>query len=114
MESPLPGDRPDVAPSWASELLVMEAVVRSFPPGSAAGPSGILPQHLLDFLNSADSAAKAGLLDAPLTLVTAAVGYNPVRPPTCERRVSSHYAKSKKHGNTGWILLQVELKNPFN
>jgi len=48
----------------------MEAVVRSFPPGSAAGPSGLRPQHLLDCLNSADSAAKAGLLEAQLTLVT--------------------------------------------
>jgi len=47
----------------------MEAVVRSFPPGSAAGPSGLRPQHLLDCLNSADSASKAGLLEALLTLV---------------------------------------------
>jgi len=40
------------------------------PPGSAAGPSGLRPQHLLDFLNSADSAAKARLLETLLTLVT--------------------------------------------
>jgi len=38
-----------------------EAVVRSFQPGSATGPSDLRPQHLLDCLNSADSAAKAGL-----------------------------------------------------
>jgi len=67
----LPEDRPDVAPSWASDqLLAMEAVVRSFPLGSAAGPSGLRPQHLLDCFDLADSAAKAGLLEALLTLVT--------------------------------------------
>jgi len=71
LEPPLPEDRPDVAPSWASDkLLAMEAVVRTFPRGSAAGPSGLRPQHLLDCLNSADSAAKAGLLKALLNLVT--------------------------------------------
>jgi len=48
----------------------METVVRSFPPGSAAGPSGLRPQNLLDCLNSAYSAAKTGLLEALLTLVT--------------------------------------------
>jgi len=37
-------------------------VVRSFPPGNAAGPSGLRPQNLLDCLISADSAGKAGLL----------------------------------------------------
>jgi len=64
-------DTPGRTPSWASDqLFAMEAVVRSFPPGSAAGPSGLRPQHLLDCLNSADSAAKAGLLEALLTLVT--------------------------------------------
>jgi len=60
-----------VTPSWATDqLLAMEAVVRSFPPGSAAGPSGMRPQHLLDCLSSADSAAEVGLLEALLTLVT--------------------------------------------
>jgi len=69
--APLPADRPDVTPSWATDqLLAMEAVVRSFPPGSAAGPSGLRPQPMLDCLNSADSAAKTGLLEALLTLVT--------------------------------------------
>jgi len=48
----------------------MEAVVRSFPTGSAAGPSGLRPQHLLDNLIYADIAAKTGLLEALLTLVT--------------------------------------------
>jgi len=67
----LPEDRPDVTPSWASDpLLAMEAVVQSFPMRGAAGPSGLRPQHLLDCLNSADSAAKAGLLEALLTVVT--------------------------------------------
>jgi len=71
LEPPSPEDRPDAAPSWPSDkLLAMEAVVRSCPPGSAAEPSGLQPQHLLDCLNSADSAAKAGLLEALLTLVT--------------------------------------------
>jgi len=65
LADPLPEDRPDVTPWWATDqLLAMEAVVRSFPPGSAAGPSGLRPQHLLDCLNSADSAAKADLLEA--------------------------------------------------
>jgi len=42
----VPEERPDVTPSWASDQLpAMEAVVRSFPPGSAAGPSGLRPQH---------------------------------------------------------------------
>jgi len=72
LAAPLPDDRPNVTPSWASDqLLAMEAVVRSLPPGSAAGPSGLHPQHLLDCLKSADSAAKVGLLKALLTLVTA-------------------------------------------
>jgi len=44
LEPHLPEDRPDVAPSWASnQVLAMEAVVRSFPPGSAAGSSGLRP-----------------------------------------------------------------------
>jgi len=63
-----------VTPSLATDqLLAMEAVVRSFPLGSAAGPSGLRPQHLLDCLNSADSAAKTGLLEALLTLVTTVI-----------------------------------------
>jgi len=71
MEPPLLEDLPYIAPLWASDqLLATEAVVRSFPPGSAAGPSGLRPQHRLDGLNSADSAAEAGLLEALLTLVT--------------------------------------------
>jgi len=71
LAAPLPEDRPDVTPSWATDqLLVMEAVVRSFTPGSAAGPSGLRPQQVLDCLNSADSAANTGLLEALLTLVT--------------------------------------------
>jgi len=56
LEPPLPEDRPDVAPSWVSDqLLAMESVVRSFPPGSAARTSGLRPQHLLDCLNSVDT-----------------------------------------------------------
>jgi len=67
--APWPDDRPDVTPSWASDHpLAMEAVIRSFQPGSAAVPSGLRHQHLMDCLNSADSAAKAGLLEALLTL----------------------------------------------
>jgi len=71
LAAPLPEDRPYVTPSLATDqLLAMEAAVRSFPPGSAAGPSVLRPQHLLDCLNSADSAARTGLLEALLTLVT--------------------------------------------
>jgi len=89
LEPPLPEDRPDVAPSWASDqLLAMETVVRSLPPGSAAGPSGLRPQHLLDCLNSADSAAKAGLLEALLTLVTtnSSGRLHPGAAPACAQR----------------------------
>jgi len=59
LAAPLPEDLPDVTSSWATnQLLAMEAVVRSFPPGSAADPSGLRHQHLLDCLNSAGSASK--------------------------------------------------------
>jgi len=71
LAAPFPEDRPNVAPSWATDQIpAMEAVVRSFRPGSAAGPSGQRPQHLLDCMKSADSAAKTGLLVALLTLDT--------------------------------------------
>jgi len=45
--------------------------VRSLPPDSLAVTSSLWPQHLLDCINSADSAAKAGLLHTMLPLVTA-------------------------------------------
>jgi len=71
--APLPEPRPGVESSWGHDQLVaMEALVRSFPPGSAAGLSGLRPQHMLDCLNSADGAAKTGLLEALLLLVTTA------------------------------------------
>jgi len=71
LEAPLPEDRSDFTPTWASDqLLAVEAVIRSLPPGSAAGPSGLRPQHLLNCLNSSDGAAKAGVLEALLNLVT--------------------------------------------
>jgi len=55
LELPLPEGRPDVARPWASDqLLAIETVVRSSPPGSAAGPSGLRPQHVLDCLNSVE------------------------------------------------------------
>jgi len=58
LAAPLPEDSSDVTLSWATDqIFAMEAVVRSFPPGSAAGPSGLRPQHLLDCLNFVDSAA---------------------------------------------------------
>jgi len=47
----------------------MEGGFRSFSPGSATGPSGLRQQHVLDCLNSVESAAKTGLLEALLTLV---------------------------------------------
>jgi len=49
----------------------MKPMVRSFLHGSAEGPSGLRPQHLLECLNSADRAAKLRLLEALLTLDTA-------------------------------------------
>jgi len=96
LEPPLPENRPDVAPSWASgQLLAMESVVQFFPPGRAAGTSGLQPQHLLDCLNSSGSAAKAGLLEALLTLVTATSSghLHPRAAPYLSRRASSHCAK---------------------
>jgi len=148
----------------------MEAVVRSFPLGSAAGPSGLQPHHLLDFLNSADSAAKARLLESLLVLVkaTSSGRLQPRAPPylcaarliplrkkdggvspiavsdTLRRLVAkwllataaaalapfqTAFAKRSPcevvtiglqaqvdtlHGSTGWLLLQVDLKNAFN
>jgi len=135
-----------------SKLLAMEAVVRSFPPGSAAGPSGLRPQHLLDCLNSADSTAKAGLQEALLTLVTAtssgrlhpraaphlcaarliplrkkdggvrrnaAAALAPlktafVKGSPCEVVAMGVQALHAVHGSTGWLSLQVDLKNVFN
>src|SRR6218665_37795 len=52
-------DLPCVAltvPYQASEKEVAEAV-RSFPAGSAGGPDGLRPQHLLDLLNNQESSA---------------------------------------------------------
>src|SRR6218665_1913872 len=52
-------DLPCVAhtvPYQASEKEVADAV-RSFPAGSAAGPDGLRPQHLLDLLNNQESSA---------------------------------------------------------
>jgi len=153
----------------------MEAVVRSFPPGSAAGPSNLRPQHLLDFLNSADSAAEVGLLEALLTLITtvSAGRLHPRAAPfLCAARLiplkkkdggvcpiavgdtlhrlmakwllatsqgrsattalaplQTAFAKGSPcemgamgvqaladtlNGSTGWLLLQVDLKNAFN
>jgi len=46
--------------------------VGSFSSRSAAGPSGLRPQHMLDCISSADGPAKTGLLEAPLLLVTTA------------------------------------------
>jgi len=176
LEPPLPEDRPDVYPSWASdELLAMETVVRSFPPGSAAAPSVLRPQHLLNCLNSADSAEKAGLLEDLLTLVTTTSsghlhpraapylfaarliplrkkdgGVRPIAVGDTLRRLvakwllattrgrnaasalvplQTAFAKGSPcevvamevqaqvdalHGSTGWLLLQVDLKNAFN
>jgi len=171
----LPKDLPDVTPPWASDQLsAMEPVVLSFPPGNAAGPSGLRPQPLLDSLNCADSAAKTGLLEALLTLVTAvSAGRLHPRPATllCAARLTprskkdggvrliavgdtlrrlvakwllatsqgrgattafasmqSAFAKGSPcevvamgvqahdflHGSTGWLLLQLDLKNAFN
>jgi len=61
---------PYVAPS-TDKLLAMEAVDRSFSPGIAAGLSSLRPQYLFEGLNSANIAAKAGLLEALMTLFRA-------------------------------------------
>jgi len=58
------------------DVVLCNAVVRAprggltEVPGRATGPSGLRPQDVLDCLNLADSAAKAGLLEALTTLVT--------------------------------------------
>jgi len=174
LAAPLQEDRPDVTPSWATDqLLAMEAVVRSFHPGSAAGPSGLRPQHLLDCLNSADSAAKTSLLEALLTLVTTVSagrlhplaapylcaarliplkkkdgGVRPIAVGDTLRRLTAKWLLATSQGrsatlaplqtafakggpcevvemgvqaladtlqgSTGWLLLQVDLKNAFN
>jgi len=56
------GDQP--APSHGGRGAVL-------PAGKRGGAPGLRPQHLLDCQNSGDSAAKAGLLEALLNLVTA-------------------------------------------
>jgi len=145
------------------------------PQGSVAGPSGLRPQHLLDCLYSADSAAKTDLLGALLTLVTtvSAGRLHPCAAPhLCAARLvplrnddggvrlilvgdtlrrltakcmlatsqgrrataalaplQTDFAQGRPcevvamgvqaqsdtlHGNTGWLLLQVDLKNDFN
>jgi len=95
LEAPLPKDLPDIAPSWASDqLLAMEAVVRSFTPGRAAGPSGLWPQPLPDCLNLADIAARAALLEALLSLFTAtsSVRLHPLAAPyLCAARLIPPY-----------------------
>jgi len=99
-----------VTPSWATDqILAMEAVVRSFPPGKAAGPSGLRPQHLLDCLNSADSAATTELLEALLNLVTkvSAAGYGPERRHTCARPASS-----RSRRRTG-VCVRSQWATPF-
>ena len=42
----------------------MRELLRSFPPGGAAGPSGLRPQHLTDIMATADTAAVSALLEA--------------------------------------------------
>jgi len=56
------GDQP--APSHGGRGAVL-------PAGKRGGAPGLRPQHLLGCQNSGDSAAKAGLLEALLNLVTA-------------------------------------------
>lgn len=49
--SPLPGDYPTLQ---VTETLVT-SVIKSFPAGSAGGPDGVRPQHLLDFTNNKEA-----------------------------------------------------------
>ena len=60
---PYPLDRPDDLPAVsATDRAAMHDLVRSFPAGSAAGPSGLRPQHLLDVLCAASTRSKDCLL----------------------------------------------------
>ena len=52
----------------------MRELLRSFPPGGAAGPSGLRPQHLSDMVSTADTSAVAALLDALVRFAKAAAG----------------------------------------
>lgn len=51
-------DLPEASPSAPFQVSVREvgAAIRSFPAGSAGGPDGLRPQHLLDLINNRESA----------------------------------------------------------
>jgi len=100
LAAPFPEDLLDFTTWWATDQRrAMEAVVRSFPPGSAAGPSGPRPQHLLYCLNSCNSAAKTALLEALLTVVTT-VGAGRLHP-----RPAPWSTHRMQKGNTLGLLL---------
>ena len=69
LHPPIPKDRrpaPQVsAMPFSIDATQMLAALRSFPPGSAAGPDGLRPQHILDML----------LVSGPGTLDSALVDF---------------------------------------
>ena len=61
---PEPAPR-SVLGAWPDEeVSAMRAIIHSFPPASAGGPSGLRPQHLVDCLGSASTHAQSLLLEA--------------------------------------------------
>ena len=57
-----------------AEVDAMRELLRSFPPGGAAGPSGLRPKHLADIVGTADTAAVSALLEALVRFAKAATG----------------------------------------
>ena len=51
----------------------MRSLLRSFPPGGSAGPSGLRPQHLLDCLRADVPGGGTQMLEGLLTLTNAAM-----------------------------------------
>ena len=70
--APLPIRWERKGPWGASDVEAMRTLLQSFPPGGAAGPSGLRPLHLLNCIRNADSAPAHSLLSALLSLVTCA------------------------------------------
>ena len=65
---------PPAPESWPEEeLTLLREAIRSFPPGGAAGSSGLRPQHLLDALALADSASQRALLASLRSFLEASV-----------------------------------------
>jgi len=96
LEPPLPEDRPDVAPSWASDQLLPIAV------------GDILRRLVAKWLLATAQGRNAPAALAPLQ--TACAKGSP-----CEVVAMGVQAQvDALHGSTWWLLLQVGLKNAFN